>query len=120
MEQARAAGDPGLIERIIEAAGGRAGAHAVFGTAVERGGVTVIPVARVRWGGGGGNGSAPEQGEGSGGGAGVIADPVGYIEITEAGAAFREIGRPLANPLVLLAGAIGIAIVLRALAKLLR
>ena len=118
MDDARAASEPGLIERLVEAAGGRAGAQAVFGPPVERSGVTVIPVARVRWGAGGGRGWSPEQGEGSGGGAGAMADPVGYIEVTEQGAVFRPIERPLANPLILLAGAVGIAIVLRALARI--
>lgn len=120
MDDARAASEPGLIERLIVAAGGRGGAQAVFAPPVERGGVTVIPVARVRWGAGGGRGWSPEQGEGSGGGAGVIADPVGYVEVTDQGAVFRPIERPLANPLVLLAGAVGIAIVVRALARVLR
>jgi uncharacterized spore protein YtfJ len=117
MDDARAAIEPGLIERLVELAGGRAGAEAVFAPPVERGGVTVIPVARVRWGAGGGRGWSPEQGEGSGGGAGAMAEPVGYVELTDQGAVFRPIERPLANPLILLAGAVGIAIVLRGLAR---
>jgi uncharacterized spore protein YtfJ len=120
LDDAHAASEPGLIERLVEAAGGRAGAQAVFAPPVERGGITVIPVARVRWGAGGGRGWSREQGEGSGGGAGVVADPVGYIEVTEHGAVFQPIERPLANPLILLAGAVGIAIVVRALARFLR
>jgi hypothetical protein len=47
MDGARAAGEPGLVGRLLEAAGGRAGSHAVFGTPVDRGSVTVIPVARA-------------------------------------------------------------------------
>lgn len=120
MDDGRAASEPGLVERIIEAAGGRAGAQAVFAPPVERGGVTVIPVARVRWGAGGGRGWSPEQGEGTGGGAGAMADPAGYVEITDQGATFRPIERPLANPLLLLAAAVGTAIVLRAVARVLR
>lgn len=120
MDDARAAGDAGLIERLIEAVGGRAGSQAVFAPSVERGGVTVIPVARVRWGAGGGRGWSPEQGDGSGGGGGAAANPVGYIEVTEHGSVFRPIERPLTNPVLLLAGAVGLAIVLRALARLLR
>jgi hypothetical protein len=49
-----------------------------------------------------------------------MADPVGYLEVTEQGAVFRPIERPLANPLILLAGAVGIAIVLRAVARVVR
>lgn len=53
----------------------------VFGDPVEKGGVTVIPVAVVAGGGGGGEGtaSAAEGGpqEGSGGGFGGMARPAG-------------------------------------------
>ena len=120
MDDARAAGDAGLVERLIEAIGGSAGSHAVFAKPVERGGVTVIPVARVRWGAGGGRGWSPEQGDGSGGGGGAVANPVGYIEVTAEGSVFKSIERPFMNPVFLLAGAVGLAIVLRGLARLLR
>jgi uncharacterized spore protein YtfJ len=45
-----------LLERLAGHVGGKAGAKAVFGDPVERDGVTVIPVARVRWGVGAGGG----------------------------------------------------------------
>lgn len=59
-----------LLERLADQVGGKAGAKAVFGDSVERDGITVIPVARVRWGVGAGGGAGPE-GSGSGGGGGV-------------------------------------------------
>lgn len=118
MDEARAVIGTGLAQRLVEAAGGRVGAQAVFGPPVERGRVTVIPVARVRWGAGGGGGMSPTEGEGSGGGAGASADPVGYIEVTDEGAAFREITRPWSSPLFVLATALGIALVIRAAARL--
>lgn len=118
-EQARhaAESDHGarLLERLVSQVGGHARVQAVFGEPVAREGVTVIPVARVRWGVGGGGGSAPE-GSGSGGGGGVVADPVGYIEITSAGATFRPIGRTF-GPGAILAVAIAAAIVIRAFAR---
>jgi uncharacterized spore protein YtfJ len=118
-EQARQAAEQDhgsrLLERLISHVGGHARVQAVFGDPVERDGVTVIPVARVRWGVGGGGGSAPE-GSGSGGGGGVTADPIGYIEITSAGASFRPIARSL-GAATILAFAIAAAIVLRALAR---
>lgn len=46
---------------------------------VERGDVTVIPVARARWGFGGGGNRRGEPGSGGGGGATI--SPIGYIEI---------------------------------------
>ena len=104
-----------LLERLATQVGGKAGAKAVFGEAIERDGTTVIPVARVRWGVGAGGGEGPE-GSGSGGGGGVVADPIGYIEITSAGATFRPIPRAF-GPGAVLGGALAIAIVLRALAR---
>src|SRR5215212_9113778 len=82
----------GLIERMAERLGGAATARAVFGEPVERDGVTVIPVARVRWGFGGGGGAGEGKdgpGAGEGGGGGVMASPAGYIEITASGATFK-------------------------------
>jgi uncharacterized spore protein YtfJ len=104
-----------LLERLATQVGGKAGAKAVFGDAVERDGVTVIPVARVRWGVGAGGGEGPE-GSGSGGGGGVAADPIGYIEVTSAGATFRPIPRSF-GPGAVVGGALALAIVLRALAR---
>ena len=109
--------DPGsrLLERLVSQVGGHARVQAVFGDPVERDGVTVIPVARVRWGVGGGGGSAPD-GQGSGGGGGVAADPIGYIEVSSAGASFRPIGQPF-GAVAILAVAVAAAIALRALAR---
>jgi uncharacterized spore protein YtfJ len=121
-EQARqtAEDDPGsrLLERLVSQVGGHARIQAVYGEPVARERVTVIPVARVRWGVGGGGGSAPE-GSGSGGGGGVAADPIGYIEITPAGANFRPIARSFGAG-TLIAAAIAAAIFVRALARLRR
>jgi hypothetical protein len=54
MGDAREAADPTpadrLIERLAELIGAKAGVRAVFGEPVQQGRVTVIPVARVRWG----------------------------------------------------------------------
>lgn len=92
-----------LVERLAEKIGRHARAAAVFGEAVERDGVTVIPVAKARWGFGGGLGQGrgrgkeglEEQpvggGEGSGGGGGAMVVPVGYIELAHGEAHFRRI-----------------------------
>jgi uncharacterized spore protein YtfJ len=69
----------------------------VFGDPVEREGITVIPVARARFGFGGGGGSGGPQGEegsGGGGGGGAMVTPVGYIEVGPAGASFKRISSP--------------------------
>ena len=52
------AADDRLI-KLVESLGGTASAKAVFGEPVERDGVTVVPVARVRFGVGGGGGRGP-------------------------------------------------------------
>jgi uncharacterized spore protein YtfJ len=125
MDAARKAADGNvgddLLERLAARVGGRAGVDAVFGPPIERGDVTVIPVARIRWGfGGGGGASEAEQASGSGGGGGVAADPIGYIEVGRAGAEFRPIGRPYLSPGFLLAAAVAGSIMLRAVARLRR
>jgi len=80
-----------FIERLAEKMGIAARAVNVFGPAVEREGITVIPVAKVRYGFGGGSGRRNEQ-EGSGGGGGVQASPIGFIEVRNGSAGFRPIG----------------------------
>jgi uncharacterized spore protein YtfJ len=125
MDEARkeAEGGPAdsFMERLAERIGARASVTAVFGEPVERGDLTVIPVARVRWGFGGGTGSGGDEagssGEGSGGGGGVAADPVGFVEIGPDGATFRPIVPPYPSLLFLLVSGVTAAIILRALAR---
>lgn len=85
-----------LLQRIGQTVGQRAQASAVFADPVEREGLTVIPVARARFGfgGGGGGGSGRRQGEegsGGGGGGGASIAPVGFIELRDGGAEFKRI-----------------------------
>jgi uncharacterized spore protein YtfJ len=90
-EQAsRVATGAGFTERLAEKVGATARASAVFGDAVEREGVTVIPVARAKWGFGGGSGGRQGE-EGSGGGGGISVSPIGYIELRAGEARFRRI-----------------------------
>jgi uncharacterized spore protein YtfJ len=113
-----------LVERLAGLVGAKASVQAVFGDPVRHDGLTVIPVARVRWGFGGGGGSAdgPATGpaSGSGGGGGVAADPIGYLELGPDGAIFKPISAPYPSPALLLASGLTAAIVIRALARLLR
>jgi uncharacterized spore protein YtfJ len=92
---------PGQADRFIgtmaEKLGAVARAATVFGEPVERDGITVIPVAKARWGFGGGagqridEGSGGKQEDGAGGGGGVLVTPVGFIEIKNSAANFRPI-----------------------------
>ena len=83
-----------VLQRLGKSVGGRATAATVFGEPVDREGVTVIPVARARFGfGGGGGGGARggDEGSGGGGGGGALVSPVGYIEVRGGSARFRRI-----------------------------
>jgi len=159
MAAARRAGDGGPIDgfviRLADRIGARVSVKTVFGEPVERDGITVIPVAKVRWGFGGGAGRGPvavgpglandaieegtdwpttdrpagtssndgdasESGYGTGGGGGATADPVGYIEIGPDGAVFKPIIPAMPSPGFMLAAGATAALVLRALARLLR
>jgi uncharacterized spore protein YtfJ len=84
----------GFIERLAEKLGTTASAACIYGTPVERDGLTVIPVARVMYGLGGGSGHKDGE-EGSGMGGGVMAKPVGYIEMKGGEARFCPIRNPL-------------------------
>jgi uncharacterized spore protein YtfJ len=114
-----------FIEQLVERVGGDASAKAVFAEPIEREGLTVVPVARVRWGVGGGSGSGPADqagqamGSGSGGMGGVTADPVGYLEVSGGGAKFRTIPQ-LPSAGFVLASGITAGIVLRALSRFVR
>jgi uncharacterized spore protein YtfJ len=129
MDAARAAGTgplDGFLEGLADRIGAKATVQTVFGEPIERDGVTVIPVAKVRWafGGGAGNGPADADGApvgaGQGGGGGVTADPIGWIEIGPDGAAFQPIVPAMPSPGFLLAAGATAALVLRAIARLLR
>jgi len=90
-----------VAERLAELVGGSAGAAKIFGDAVERDGVTIVPVGRIRWGFGGGGGHEKggtepggEGSSGSGGGGGATVRPIGFIEISDGRARFRRIVDP--------------------------
>ena len=86
-----------FIGTMAEKLGAVARAATVFGEPVERDGVTVIPVAKARWGFGGGAGQRKDERgggtheDGAGGGGGVQVTPVGFIEIKNNEAHFRPI-----------------------------
>lgn len=119
------------LGKLAETLGASVSAQAVFGEPVERDGVTVIPVARVRYGFGGGSGrgggrrrgkkddaTGAEEQYGSGAGGGVQAGPVGYIEVRAGRARFTRIGGPartllVAAPLAAAALAAAVVFVLR-------
>jgi uncharacterized spore protein YtfJ len=87
-----------LLDKVGQTIGQRAQASSIFGEPVEREGVTVIPVAKARFGFGGGGGSAAhggaDEGSGGGGGGGALVTPIGYIEVRDRGSEFKRISGP--------------------------
>jgi uncharacterized spore protein YtfJ len=123
----RAAGvgpEEGLLERLADRVGAHASIRAVFGEPIVRGDLTIVPVARIRWGFGGGGGHTDDSptgaASGHGGGGGVAADPIGYLEIDAGGATFQPISDPYPRPAFLIATGVTAALVIRALARLVR
>jgi uncharacterized spore protein YtfJ len=102
-----------LLSLLAERVGARLGAANVFGTAVERDGVTVIPVAAARFGLGAGGGADPgKQQEGEGGGAGGSVTAIGYIELKDGRTRFVPVVHPARMLALVCAAALaGIAIV---------
>ena len=98
----------GYLDRLTATLRSRAAVSAVYGEPVEAAGVTVIPVAVVRFVFGGGMGRGEDAAEGGGGGAIASAVPAGYIEIKEGSATFHPVHRSLTDQLrpaaVILAG----------------
>ena len=125
-EAAQGRGDD-VVHMLAERLGFRAAASAVFGAPVEREGITVIPVAKVRWGFGGGSGRGIEEGsetgevgEGSGGGGGVMASPLGFIEVRDGIAEFKRVHDPASAVPVILAAAFAAWVALRGVKKIIR
>jgi uncharacterized spore protein YtfJ len=76
------------LKAISERLQSAASVKCVYGDPVTAGDRTVIPVARVKFGFG--SGGSNNLVKGGGGGGGMQAEPVGVLEITSAGSAFKD------------------------------
>lgn len=93
-----------IIQSLMDGVRDTVTVRTVYGDPVEAHGVTVIPVAQTYFGFGAGTGSGrgPRSraagreagGGGGGGGGGGVVRPIGFIEITAAGARWVPIVRP--------------------------
>jgi uncharacterized spore protein YtfJ len=86
--------------------------------------LTVIPVAKVRYGFGAGSGRQQRaeraQESGGGGGGGGMAVPLGFIEIGASGARFRAIRDPASTAMVVGIAGLSLMMVLRGVGAILR
>ena len=99
-----------LLSMLADRIGARLGASTVYGTPVERDGVTVVPVAVARFGFGAGSGSDPsKRQEGEGGGGGGTVAPAGYIELKNGRSRFVPIVHPT-RMVALVLGAVIVAL----------
>ncbi len=110
-----------VLERLGDAIGATVRISLIYGEPVEREGITVIPVAKARWGFGGRvDALAQAERADTRAGGGLVLTPIGYIEVQDGASRFRPIYDPAAFlPPVLLIGGIALLLV-RALAKALR
>ena len=113
-----------LVEKLAQQLSASVSVQTIYGSPIVGEGVTVIPVAKARYGFGGGGGggekqqeNGPQSGGGSGGGGGVSLTPVGYIELREGRARFKRI-HSTTVPLVAVSGLIAL-LLLRSVPKLL-
>jgi uncharacterized spore protein YtfJ len=111
---------PTFLERMVEKFGMHARSASAYSEPISKDGVTIVPVAKVRWGFGGGGGAKQGAERGGGGGGGMRVTPVGFIEIKDGRSEFKPI-RDAASyvPIIIAGGAAGFFL-LRALRKLLR
>ncbi len=78
------------LENVAQRLGASASAATIFGTPIERGDTTVVPIAKATYGFGGGGGTRSGEG-GSGGGGAISVTPVGYLEIRPGAVRYRPI-----------------------------
>jgi uncharacterized spore protein YtfJ len=111
---------PTFLERMVEKLGVHARSASAYSEPISKDGVTIVPVAKIRWGFGGGGGAKDRTERGGGGGGGMRVTPVGYIEVKDGRSEFKPI-RDAASyvPMIIAGGAAGFFL-LRALRKLLR
>jgi len=103
-----------LLAGLAERVGAKLVTSTVFGEAVARDGVTVVPVAVARFGLGGGSGSDPRKGqEGEGGGAGGMVVPAGYIELKDGRSRFVPVVHPARMLALILGALVAVAAIVR-------
>ena len=115
-----------ILQSMAEKFATSASVKQVFGEPIERGGKTIVPVARVQYRLGGGYGGGEQTGSevnrplagGGGGGGGVVkAKPVGALEITDAGTRFVRFVDPVDIVKACVGGLVAIMVIRRLLRR---
>lgn len=109
-----------LLETLAERIGNSVHARTVYGEPVERQGVTIIPVAKARYGFGGGSGVSRAGEHGGGGGGGAFVKPIGYIEIRDGSSRFHSIRDPATVVSAIAVSGFFVWLVLRSLIRIRR
>ena len=105
------AGKRQFVGQLAEKLGASSAVKTIYGDPIDRGDVTIIPVAKVLYGFGGGEGDRNGQG-GAGGGGGVKVTPIGYIEVKNGESKFRPIrNSAMTIALAVVGGVAGILLV---------
>ncbi len=113
------AGKRQFVGQLAEKLGASSAAKTIYGDPIDRGDVTIIPVAKVLYGFGGGEGDKDGQG-GAGGGGGVKVTPIGYIELKNGESKFRPIRNTATTIALLVAGGVAGLLLAHGLRSLLR
>lgn len=111
-----------FVERIANGLGSSVNSKIIFADPIEKDGVTIIPVSKVRYGFGAGikHKSNSEAKSDRGAGGGVDAQPVGYIEIKNNNVRFHPIRTPISLPAIIIASGLASLLILRGIRKLFR
>jgi uncharacterized spore protein YtfJ len=92
MEPPLAAGNKTQFAEVFKSIIEHAGAKIVYGETVSVSGKTILPVATIRCGFGGSSGGKGNNWQhGAGGGGGLVAKPLGVVEITQSQTRFIPI-----------------------------
>lgn len=106
-----------FIRQLAENLGASAAVKTIYGDPIDRGDMTIIPVAKILYGFGGGEGDKDGQG-GAGGGGGIKVVPIGYIELKNGESKFRPIRNTATTIGLMVAGGVAGVLLMRGLRSL--
>ncbi|HLH60349.1 MAG TPA: spore germination protein GerW family protein [Ktedonobacteraceae bacterium] len=118
-QPARSESGGNILKRLAGSITGSVRTRTIFGTPVEKDGITVIPVARARWAtGSAGNAqkdaNEDHNGEGITGDGGVNIIPAGYVEVRDGRARFHPIYDPARVTQIIIASGVVAVLLLQA------